>query len=117
MMKAPRFFRLNNNYLNLRILKVKHLYDLEIPKLVHTHFNNALQECFYFIFYNSSSDRTHFTRASTNFDYDIAYFITVRGQRSIRSYGPKVWNEIPVSTKTASKLCFKNSIKLLLLHY
>ena len=46
MMKAPRYFRLDNYYLNLRILKVCDLYNLEVAKFMHNHHNQLLPDCF-----------------------------------------------------------------------
>ena len=40
--RAPRYYRLDNYYLNYRILKVKDLYDLELYKFMHGHFNNRV---------------------------------------------------------------------------
>ena len=42
MNKAPRYYRLDNYYLNQRILKVQDLYELEIAKFMHAHFHNNL---------------------------------------------------------------------------
>ena len=113
MMKAPRFFRLDNYYLNLRILKVTDLYDFEIAKFMHGHLNNILPECFMNFFHESGNRHTHNTRASANLNYDTPYYRTARGQRSIRCHGPKIWNDIPISLKTLSKACGKNEYKTL----
>ena len=110
MMKAPRFFRLDNYYLNLRILKVKNLYDLEIAKFMHSHFNNTLPECFANFFRERSIDHSHFTRSSTNIMYETTFYRTARGQRSIRFYGPKIWNEIPASKKNSFKTVLQKAI-------
>ena len=46
MSKCPKFFRLDNYYLNFRVLKVRDLYNLEVAKFMHGHFNNSLPNCF-----------------------------------------------------------------------
>ena len=111
MMKAPRYFRLDNYFLNLRILKVHDLYKLEIAKFMHSHYNRTLPDCFSSIFHESGENHTYNLRSSDNIVYDTLRCRTARGQRSIRFYGPKVWNDIPLSTKTASKIVFKKQYK------
>ena len=44
MTKAPVFFRLDNYYHNLRILKVQDLHQLELAKFMHSHFNHYLSQ-------------------------------------------------------------------------
>ena len=113
MMKAPRFFRLDNYYLNLRILKVHDLFNLEIAKFMHSHHNNILPDCFRSFFQESGINHDHNTRSSNSLSYDTIFCRTLRGQRSIRFYGPKIWNEIPLTTKSAAKKSFKKLYKSL----
>ena len=115
MMRAPRFFRLDNYFLNLRILKVRDLYNLEVAKFMHSHNNKTLPDCFLSFFRESSQNHTHYTRASNDILYNTIRCRTARGQRSIRFHGPKVWNDIPRSTKEVSKLVFKKQFKTILL--
>ena len=115
MMRAPRFFRLDNHFLNLRILKVRDLYNLEVAKFMHSHSNKTLPDCFLSFFRESSQNHTHYTRASNDILYNTIRCRTARGQRSIRFHGPKVWNDIPRSTKEVSKLVFKKQFKTTLL--
>ena len=112
MMKAPRYFRLDNYFLNLRILKVSDLFQLEIAKFMHCHHNNTLPECFSTFFRESGSIHTYNTRFSSGINYDTIMCRTSRGQRSIRFNGPKIWNEIPLSIKESSKDIFKRDYKL-----
>ena len=46
MTKSPRYYRLDNHYLNLRLLKVHDLYNLEVSKFMHGHFNDTLPNRF-----------------------------------------------------------------------
>ena len=48
--KAPRYYRLDNYYLNLRILKVQNLYDLEVAKFMNDHYKKHFACEFYLIF-------------------------------------------------------------------
>ena len=111
MMKAPRFFRLDNYFLNLRLLKVENLYDLEIAKFMHAHHNDQLPECFTSFFRESGTNHNHHTRSVANISYEPVLCRTARGQRSIRFYGPKIWNDISLSIKQASKIKFKREYK------
>ena len=115
MMKAPRYFRLDNYFLNLRILKVHDLYKFEVAKFLHGHHNNLLPDIFSSFFNESGANHSHNTRSSVNINYDIPFCRTSRGQRSILFYGPKVWNGIPISIKTVSKLAFKKEYKVFIL--
>ena len=69
--KAPRFYRLDNYYLNYRILKVQDLYELEIAKFMHGHYNKNLPLCFN-TFFQLASNRT--TRNTENHNYYIPYY-------------------------------------------
>ncbi len=104
MSKCPRFFRLDNFYLNYRILKVKDLYDLEIAKFMHQHHNSSLPVCFQ-NYFSVAYLRT--TRNSSNLNYNTPFYRSNRGQRSIKYYGPKVWNSLPITFRTLSKQNFK----------
>ena len=110
--KAPRFYRLDNYYLNYRILKVHDLYDLEISKFIHSHYNEKLPFCFN-TFFQLSNNRS--TRNTTNNTYSVPYYRSARGQRSIRFYGPKIWNMLPVSFHDLNKNNFKKQHKNLIL--
>ena len=46
MNKAPRYYRLDNYYLNQGILKGYDLYNLEVAKFMHGHFHDLLPVCF-----------------------------------------------------------------------
>ena len=108
MSKCPRYYRLDNYYLNYRILKVKDLYNLEVSKFMHQHHKNTLPVCFK-NFFNSSNQRN--TRSSSNSNYTTPFCRSNRGQRSIKFYGPKIWNRIPVSIRNLPKYTFKTQCK------
>ena len=110
--KAPRFYRLDNYYLNYRILKVHDLYDLEISKFIHGHYNEKLPSCFN-TFFQLANNRS--TRNTANKAYYVPYYRSTRGQRSIRFYGPKIWNKLPVSFHDLNKNNFKKEHKNLIL--
>ena len=114
MNKAPRYYRLDNYYLNQRILKVHDLYELEIGKFMHGHFHGNLPTCFSSFFIESRYVHPYSTRHSDYRNYNVSNFRTNRGQRSIQFLGPKVWNNIPIEIRNVSKETFKNKMKRLI---
>ena len=117
MNKAPRFYRLDNYYINQRILKIHELYKLEVAKFMHGHFNGLLPVCFSSFFVEIGNFHTYNTRSTSLRNYNSMAFKSTRGQRSIQYYGPKIWNEIPLSMKSISKNNFKKKYKDLILSY
>ena len=114
MNKAPRYYRLDNYYLNHRILKVQELYQLEIAKFMHSHSHGNLPACFTSFFVESRFLHNYTTRFSSSRNYNITNFRTNRGQRSIQFLGPKVWNQVPNEIRNVSKQTFKNEMKRLI---
>ena len=112
MSRAPRYYRLDNYYLNYRILKVHDLYDLEIAKFMHGHYNANLSNCFR-NFFQLVSNRV--TRSSTHQHYSIPFCRSARGQRSIKYYGPKIWNKLPLTFHDLTKIQFKKQSQNLII--
>ena len=115
MFKAPRFFRLDNYFLNYRFLKVRDLYNLEIAKFMHGHHNNLLPDCFTDFFHERSETHSYNTRSSRRRNYTTVAFQSIQGQRSIRYQGPNIWNKIPDSSRNLKKYPFKKYYKDLIL--
>ena len=114
MNKAPRFYRLDNYYLNQRILKVHDLFYLEVAKFMHGHFHGTLPICFSSFFIESRYLHRYNTRQTSGTNYNISNFRTNRGQRSIQFQGPKIWNEIPNDIRNSAFLNFKINVKRLI---
>ena len=106
--RAPRFHRLDNYYLNYRILKVRDLHDLEMSKFMHNHYNTNLPSCFN-NFFQLANNRS--MRNTANRKYSIPFFRSTRGQRSIKYCGPKIWNKLPMSFHELTKTNFKKQCK------
>ena len=51
------------------------------------------------------------TRASNNRNYNTISCRSSRGQKSIKYYGPKIWNDIPNSCRDLPKIAFKKQFK------
>ena len=115
MNKAPRYYRLDNYFLNQRILKVHDLYNLEVAKFMHGHFHDLLPVCFAPFFVETRYLHNYSTRHSGSRNYNITTAKTSRGQKSIKFLGPKLWNEVPNDLRTLSKVNFKIKMKNLLL--
>ena len=120
--RAPRRYRLDNYYLNYRILKARELYDLETAKFMHGHFSENLPRCFRTFFHFEENPVTRYSVRlnserinSECTKYAMPIYRTSRGQRSIRYHGPKIWNKLPVSFHNLSKIQFKKKYKNLIL--
>ena len=111
MNKAPRFYRLDNYYLNQRILKVADLFELEVSKFMHSHFHNSLPLCFSSFFVESRYLHSYPTRHAEQRNYNVSMFRTNRGKRSIQFLGPTIWNNTPNEIRSLSKTSFKNKMK------
>ena len=114
MTKSPRFFRLDNHFLNLRILKVHDLYNLEVAKFMYSYSHNTLPICFSSFFQEMGESHDYNTRSRNYKYYSTIRCRSSRGQRSIKYQGPKIWNDIPTSCKDASKYSFKKLYKELI---
>ena len=115
MNKAPRYYRLDNYYLNQRILKVQDLYNLEVVKFMHGHSQGLLPICFSSFFVETRYLHGYHTRHSYLRNYNISHFKTSKGQRSIQFLGPKLWNDVPNDIRNLSKVSFKIKMKNLIL--
>ena len=111
MNKAPRYYRLDNLYLNQRILKVHDLYNLEVAKFMHSHFHGLLPICFSTFFVESRYLHRYNTRHSSLRNYNVTNFRTSKGQKSIQFLGPSIWNSVPYDMRNLSKINFKIRMK------
>ena len=111
MNKAPRYYRLDNFYLNQRILKVHDLYNLEVAKFMHSHFHGLLPICFSTFFVEIRYLHRYNTRHSSLRNYNVTNFRTSKGQKSIQFLGPKIWNSVPYDMRNLSKINFKIRMK------
>ena len=81
MTRSPRFFRLDNQYLNLRVLKVRDLYNLEVAKFMHSHFHGTLPRCFAPLFQEIGGLHRYDTRSTRRRNYEVVARRTTRGQK------------------------------------
>ena len=109
--RAPRFRRLDNDYLNLRLLKLSDMHQLALSKFMHQYHHNKLPNYF--------SDFFPLRRNSHQYNLRVRDTSVLRSidckkasmQRSIRYTGPKLWGKIPSATRELSALKFKKECK------
>jgi hypothetical protein len=87
--RAPRFTRLDNIYLNHRILKLDDLYKFELGKFMHQFYNGKLPISFAGYFQDVASSHHHYTRSATNLNYKVNKCKKRAGQCSVRHFGVK----------------------------
>ena len=109
--RATRFTRMDNIYLNYRLLKLEDLYKFELGKFMHQFHNNTLPNSFSDFFQELSQTRQRVTRASARGDYNVIRCNKVIGQKSIKYRGAKLWNKIDNNIRSASKFNFKIQFK------
>ena len=108
--RAPRYRRLDNDYLNLRILKLDDLYEVAVLKFMHQYYNDKLPH--YFDSYFRNTHVTHRYNLRHNPDGRLCPINCkkVSMEKSIRFYGPIAWEKLPSSEKNLSFSKFKKVI-------
>ena len=104
--RAPRFRRLDNDYLNLRLLKLDDLYQLSIYKFMHQYFNDKLPSYFSNFFLTPNNSKQN-TRRNGILQYQPIQCKKKIMERSVRFVGPKLWQNIPVYNRYLSGKLFK----------
>ena len=108
--RAPRFRRLDNDYLNLRILKLDDLYEVAVLKFMHQYYNGKLPN--YFDSYFRSTHVTHRYNLRHNPEGNLCPIACkkVSMEKSIRYYGPITWEKLSSNVKLLSFTKFKKDI-------
>ena len=110
--RAPRYRRLDNDYLNLRILKLDDLYEIAVLKFMHQYYNGKLPN--YFDRYFRSIRVTHRYNLRNNPDGNLRPIECkkVSMEKSIRYYGPIAWELLPLNVKSLSFPKFRKEISI-----
>ena len=112
--RAPRFRRLDNDYLNLRILKLDDLYELAVYKFMHQYYHGKLPNFFEDYFpENHISHQYRLRNGPSTFRPFNCRKVSM--ERSIRFHGPKIWDKLSSVTKSLSASKFKKKISNILL--
>ena len=104
--RAPRFRRLDNDYLNLRLLKLDDLYTLSIYKFMHQYHNQKLPQHFSGFFREARIRRINLRHNP------LANLCPINCrkklmEKSIRFVGPKLWGKVSLSNRELSASEFK----------
>ena len=107
--RAPRFRRLDNDYLNLRLLKLDDMYHLSLYKFMHQNYHSKLPSYFSDFFTPRPQPRT-MTRSTSSIGLQPICCRKKIMERSIRYVGPKLWQTVSsdnfeLSNKLFKKLC------------
>jgi hypothetical protein len=105
--RAPRFRRLDNDYLNLRLLRLDDMHQHALAKFMHQYHNNTLPDYFSSFFEVTPNSHQYNLRQNRNNTYRVIDCRKVFTERSIRFTGPKLWGKVPASMKSLTKNKFK----------
>ena len=111
--RAPRYRRLDNDFLNLRILKLDDLYQLSIYKFMHQKHSNKLPNYFSNFFEQNQATRYNLRQ---NPLANLRPFTCKKKfmERSLRFIGPKLWTNVSLAQRELSfskfKKLFKNNL-------
>ena len=109
--QAPLFTRLDNIFLNYRILKFDDLFKLEVGKFMHCFKAEKLPKSFNNYFQEVGQVRSRVTRASNRGDLFVIRCNKKVGEKSIKFIGAKYWNDLPLELKNMKYCHFKNELK------
>ena len=109
-----RRFNTNRLYNELQLLKCIDIHKLFVGIFMYKHQNNMLPEIFSNYYKLNCAVHSRITRQSNKLH--IPYFRTTGGQKSIKHFGAKLWNDIDATIKASSRLSiFKHSYTNMLL--
>ena len=102
---------------DLKILKLRDLFKLKLLTFVYECVNKISPSCFHSFFDLVESVHQHHTRQVAKNHIFLTQKNTLQyGLRSVRYYGAKCWNEIPVGIKISpSAISFRRKLKAFLL--
>ena len=105
--------RVSPLYKKLNLLKIEDIHILEIGKFMHRlrlHWGR-IPVNFDQLFTPVSQAHSHATRAATQGGYIWQMALTVKGKRSLKHLGPKIWDSIDPSLYNISLPAFKRQLK------
>ena len=114
--KTSRYTRLDNAYLNLRLLKLDDIYRLKLVEFMHDYQQGKLPPFFSNFIQNVNEIHSYNTRSANANNFRSVRCNTSMAQRSIKYRAPNYWNDIPFDIKqTESKSKLKKDFKNLIL--
>ena len=103
--------RVSPLYKKLNLLEIDDIYILEIGKFMHRLHWGRIPVNFDQLFTPVSQAHSHATRAATQGGYIWQMALTVKGKRSLKHLGPKIWDSIDPSLYNISLPAFKRQLK------
>ena len=103
--------RVSPLYKNLNLLKINDIYILEIGKFMHNFHWGRIPINFDHLFASVNQAHSHATRAATRGGYIWQLASTVKGKRSLKHLGQKIWDSIDSSLYDISPPAFKKQLK------
>ena len=101
---------------DLKILKLHDLFQFKLLSFVYDCVNKISPSCFHSFFDLVQSVYQHCTRQATKKDIFLMQKNTAQyGLRSVRYFGAKCWNDIPMDIrKSSSTISFRRKLKAFL---
>ena len=101
---------------DLKILKLRDLFQLKLLSFAYDCVNKISPSCFHSFFDLVQSVHQHCTRQATKNDIFLTQKNTSQyGLRSVRYFGAKCWNDIPMDIKKSpSTISFRRKLKAFL---
>jgi len=103
--------RVSPLYKKLNLLKIDDIFILEIDKFMHRLHWGRIPVNFDQLFTSVSQAHSYATRAATRGGYVWQMASTVKGKRSLKHLGPKIWDSIDPSLYDISLPAFKRQLK------
>ena len=101
-------------FCKLKTLKITDINSLQVAIFMFKYSNNQLPSSFQSLFTLNNTIHSYQTRNSQNFHLTNPKLIIAH--KSIRHYGPDLWNNLPITTKSCTTLySFKSTMKRILL--
>ena len=105
-----------NLFANLKLLRFKDLYYLNLGKVMYKYMNNALPSCFSSCFTLTSNIHSYNTRSASKKHIPVCYSRTSLFKNSLIQRGANYWNSLSESIQTSpSQAIFVKKLKKLLL--
>jgi len=98
-------------YKHLNLLKINDIHIVEIGKFMHNLHWGRIPVNFDHLFTYVNQAHSHATHAATRGGYIWQLASTVKGKKSLKHLGPKIWDSIDPSLYDISQPAFKRQLK------
>ena len=108
---APFRSRLDPLYHRCGIIKLGHIHEFEVLKLMHQYFDDKLPMAFTEFFTKQSNIHSYSTRSASSGSFHVPRYSSSRTQKSIKYIGVKLWNALPNTIRSLAYCTFKRDLK------